>query len=840
MSSIAPPQDGTPLSLTWFEDGRRDVTYAARALARSPGFTLIAILTLALGIGAITIIFSVVRSVLFEPFPYPAPRRMVDIRVLGPDGRRLRGPLPPAEYLDYREYSDVFESAAGTTAGGIQMHYVGDGRAERLAVAFSTPDMFAYLGVQPLRGRSFGPADADPQAPPVAVLNHRTWMNVFGGDPAMVGKTVMLNGEPRTIVGIMPRRFEWHNADLWAPGALSRTMPPDAPNSRRWLQARLKPGVTIAQAEAQLNAIAARRAADFPKDHPPGSRVQVITIIDFVVGHFRTVLYTLFIAVSLLLVIACCNVANMLLARASAREREVTVRTALGATRGRIVRQMLVESTLLALGGIVAGVALAYAGIGFLRAMMPRPGVARETELLVDTSVLGFAVAAGLLATLICGVVPALHSTRRDLIAGTGVARGGTASRRSQRLRRTLVIAEVALSLVLLLGAGVFLRSFLRQVDLDVGVDPDNVLVANFAFPPPPAPRPTPQLVREFNRDVLARAGRLPGVRVAALTSTLPPYGGGQSTIVVPGTLPGQKPESLLQFCSEGLFDVLGRALTAGVTFSALDIALGRQVVVVNDAFANVHFAGLNPLGQRIRIDRLGTGPAALPDPTFEIVGVVEDIANAGFHETPVPQMYVPHSVAGVQGTMLLRFAGDMQAVTASLREEVRAVNPQVALVNPATFETRLLEPFGQQRFSMFVLVIFAATGLGLVALGVYGVISYTVSQQTREIAVRVALGGQPRHVLGQVLRMTLWLVGTGVVVGVGAGIATNRIVASRVAFRGGAAAIGADSGGGVAPHDPVTIAVAAGLVLFMGVCACVIPAWRALRVQPIAALRED
>ncbi len=838
MSKIS---DGDRRSLAWLDDAWRDVGYAARTLARAPGFTVVAILTLALGIGAITIIYSVVRSVLFEPFPYPAPRRMVDIMVLDGDGRRLRGPIPPAEYLDYREYSDVFESAAGTTPGGVMMHYVGADRAERLAVAVSTPDMFAYLGVQPLRGRYFGPADADPQSPPVAVLNHRTWLTVFGGDESVVGRAITLDGEPRTIVGIMPHRFEWHNADLWMPGALSRTMPANTPNSRRWLQARLKPGVTIAQAEAQLNTIAARRAAEYPKDHPPGSRVQVITIIDFVVGQFRSVLYTLFVAVSLLLVIACCNVANMLLARATAREREVTVRTALGATRGRIVRQMLVESVLLALGGVAAGGVLAYVGIRFLRAMMPRPGVARETELLMDPTVLAFAFAAGMLATLVFGVFPAFHSARRDLVAGVGGGRGGSASRRSRRLRRVLVVAEVAISLVLLLGAGVFLRSFLRQVDLNLGFDSDNLFVARFGFPPPPAPAPAATELHAFHGDVLARVARIPGVRQAAVTSTLPPYGGGGSAITVPGAPPGDSAEAMMQFCSEGFFETLGVSVTAGRMFSAQDVALRRQVLVVNETLARMYFGGVNPIGRRIGVTRLGTGPAALADPTFEIVGVVTDIANAGPREQAIPQIALPYTVAPQgQRLLLLRIAGEAPMIEAAVREQVRAVNAQVALMNSGTFESRLQQPFGQQRFSMFVLVIFAAAGLGLVALGVYGVISYTVSQQTREIAIRMALGGQKRHVLGQVLRMTLWLVGTGIVVGIGAGIATNRVVASQVQFRGGAPAIGAESGGGIAPHDPLTIALAGGLVLLMGLSASVVPAWRALRVQPIAALREE
>src|SRR6266542_2543504 len=323
--------------LRWLEDGRRDLGYGLRTLLRTPSFTAVAVVTLALGIGSVTVIYSVVRNVLLDPFPYTDSRRMVDVVVRDASNRILRGPLPAPEFLDYQEHTTVFEDVVGTLTEPMQ--WVNDTGAERLSVAWMTPNGFSFLGVRPLAGRVFGPADAAADAAPVAVLNHRTWMTLFGGDPSVVGRSIVLNGQPRTIIGIMPPRFEWHVADLWIPGALSRTDPPGEQRSSRWFQARLRRGVTIKSAETEFRVLAARRATERPRDYPEGSRIQVITVIDWVVGQFRAVLYTLFAAVGLLLVIACCNVANMLLARATAREREMSVRLSLGATRGRVVRQ---------------------------------------------------------------------------------------------------------------------------------------------------------------------------------------------------------------------------------------------------------------------------------------------------------------------------------------------------------------------------------------------------------------------------------------------------------------------------------------------------------------------
>ena len=812
-------------SFMWIDDARRDVGYAFRTLTRTPSFTAVAIVTLALGIGAVTVIYSVVRNVVLDPFPYSRSDRMVNVVLKDASDRVFRGPyFPASEFLDYQEQTQVFEDVVGTSLE--PMHWVHDAGAERLMIAWMTPNGFTFLGVQPLLGRVFGAADVAPGAPPVAVMNHRAWIRLFAGEPSVVGRTLVLNGEPRTIVGVMPPRFEWNIADLWLPSALSRSDDPQSARGTRAFQAHLRPGVSIEEAEAQLNVVAARRSAEHPNDYPPHFRMGVITVINWVVREFRGVLYTLFGAVSLLLVIACCNVANMLLARATTREREISIRAAIGASRGRIVRQLLVESALLAFGGLLAGCLLAYAGIAALAGYMPRQGVPWETQIRLDQPVLVFALLAAAVATLSFGLFPALQSARRDLVAGANIGGKGTAGRRQTRMRSSLVIAQVALSIVLLLGAGLLMRTFAKLVGVDFGFDPKNLLVMGVSFPPRQNPSPADQL--RFYRQALDRVGSIPGVLSVAISNHPAPFGAMSSPLQIPGIAVPQESTALVVFSSERLLDTVGVSLVRGRQFSGAEVDKSHHVAVVNETLAKKYFGSDEPLGRTVRLARLATLPVPVADPTFEIIGVVRDIANQGPRDLPAPQVFVPFTLRGpVAFGFVMRTSSDPMRVLDAVRREIQAVDRQVALVEPATLESLIQRVFyARPRFSLLVLGIFASTGIVLVAFGVYGVLAYTVSQQSREIAIRMALGGERTHVVRMVLRLGLKLVGGGLVVGLAVSAATNRLLVNQL--------------WNTSPHDPMTLVAAVSIILIIGMLACWMPARRAVRVEPIVALRHE
>jgi len=809
----------------WFDDVRRDVAYGLRTLTKTPGFTIVAIVTLALGIGAATVIYSVLRNVVLDPFPYSRSERMVNVVLKDASGRFFRGPYFPAgEFLDYQEHTQVFEDVVGTSLEPMQ--WVHDAGAERLMIAWMTPNGFTFLGVPPMLGRVFGDADAAPNAPPVAVMNHRAWVRVFAADPAVVGRTLMLNGQPRIVIGVMPPRFEWNIADLWLPAAMSRSDDPQSARGTRAFQAHLRPGVSIEAAEAQLDVVAARRAAEHPNDYPPHYRMGVITVINWVVREFRGVLYTLFGAVSLLLVIACCNVANMLLARGMTREREISIRAALGASRGRIVRQLLVESALLAFAGLVAGCLLAYAGIAALAGYMPRQGVPWETQIRLDRPILVFALIAASVATLSFGLFPALQSARRDLVAGTNIGGRGTAGRRQKRLRGGLVVAQVALSIVLLLGAGVLTRTFVKLANVDLGFNPGNLLVTGVAFPPRQNASPADQL--RFYRQAVERIGSTPGVRAVAIANYPAPFAAMSSMLQIPGLAVPPESSVLVTFCSERLLDTVGVPLVRGRQLSAVDVEQSHHVAIVNETLVKRYFGSGEPLARTVRLARLATLPVPVIDPTFEIVGVARDISNQGPRDVPAPQVFVPFTLRGPTGLgFVARTSSDPMRLIDAVRQEIQAVDRQVALVNPEPLESLLQRAFyARPRFSLLVLGIFACTGIVLVGFGVYGVLAYTVSQQSREIAIRIALGGARADVIRMVLRMGLTLIGIGLVVGLAISAATNRLLVSQL--------------WNTSPHDPLTLTLTVVVVCAVGLLACWIPARRAIRIEPIVALRHE
>jgi putative ABC transport system permease protein len=549
-------------------------------------------------------------------------------------------------------------------------------------------------------------------------------------------------------------------------------------------------------------------------------------VIDWVVREFRGVLYTLFGAVSLLLVIACCNVANMLLARATTREREISIRAAIGASRGRIVRQLFVESMLLALGGLLAGSLLAYAGIAALAGFMPRQGVPWETQIRLDQPVLLFALLVAGLATVSFGLFPAVQSARRDLVAGTNIAGRGTAGRRQIRMRSSLVVAQVALSIVLLLGAGLLMRTFVKLVGADLGVDPKNLLVVGVAFPP--RQNASAEEQRRFYREALDRVGSIPGVRSAAISNGPPPMGGMSSGLQIPGMTVDPQSSALVLFCSERLVETVGLSLMKGRVFSGLDVEQSHHVALVNETLAKKYFASDEPLGRTIRLARLATLPVPVADPTFEIIGVVRDFANQGPRDLPAPQVLLPFTLRGPAGLgFVVRTSDEPMRVVDTFRQQVQAVDRQVALIEPTAMEDLIQRFFyARPRFSLLVLGIFACTGIVLVAFGVYGVLAYTVSQQTREIAIRMALGGERGHVIQMVLRLGLQLVGAGLIIGIAASLATNRLLVNQL--------------WNTSPNDPVTFGVAISVVVVMAALACWIPARRAVRVEPMVALRHE
>lgn len=809
-------------TLPWLEDARLDLRYAARGLSRAPGFTFVAVFTLALGIGSVTVIYSVIHDVLLDPLPYPASERFVNVRVVDTEtGRALRR-LPAAEFLDYEEQSDVFEEVIG--ARGEAGYLETDEGTRPLRRVLVTPNFFDVMGVGPLLGRTTGPEDTRPDAPLVAVLRHQAWVERLGGDPKAVGGSIRLNGELRTIVGVMPPRFTWHGAGVWIPVPIEREGPTDRTAARNF-QGRLKLGVTLEQAEAQLNVVAARRARTHPDEYPKNFRIEVVNVIADVVGNFRGVLLTALAAVALLLLIACCNVASMLLARATSREREMSVRAALGAGRARIVRMLLTESLLLALGGAALGGLLAYAGIEILVKFLPRGPLPGEVEFGLDGAALFVSLAVAGLSAIFFGVAPALYGARRDLVEGLGNEGRGIAGG-GGRWRNTLVIVEIGLSLVLLLGAGLLMRSFTSLVNVDLGLDPRRLLVAEANFPPGAYEAPGERY--EFHQEALRRLRAIPGVEAAGAATGVPVFARGRRAHVrVPGRPESDQSLAWIQYQTEDYFRAAGQTLLQGQAplASAGD---GQRTAVVNQAFATSFLGSGEPLGRHVV---LGPGPEAPDEPgagPVEIVGVVKDIRNDGPTRPPAPQVYMRTGRSIDQPYIFaIRVSEDRLSSSRTIRRELAGIDKGVVVAGPNSIE-RLLRDFhhAQPRFSLIVLGVFAVTGTLLVAVGVFGVMAYTVSRRRREIAVRMALGAGRGQIVAGVLRLGASLLLAGVATGTLASLATSRLLESQL--------------WSVSPHDPATLVAAIGVVSAVALAACLVPARRATRIDLVTSLRQE
>ena len=803
----------------------QDLRYGVRMLWKSPGFTIVAVLTLALGIGANTAIFSVVNGVLLRPLPFRDPSRLVLI------AEKSSFPIISTSYenyLDWRDQSHSFESMEATRGSSITL--TGAGEPERLNVRMATAGLFSMLGINAQIGRTFLPEEDRAGGTPVALLSYGLWQRRFGGSADIIGKTVNLDLQPYTVVGILPSGFQiLQPADLYLPFTpWAKTLPAD----RNWHPgiiplARLKQGVSKEQARGEMVGITKRLEQQYP-DYNTGTSADVIGLQDQIVQNSRPALLLLLGAVSFVLLIACANVANLLLARAASRGREVAIRTAMGASRGRVIRQLLTESVLLSLAGGLLGVIVALAAVGLLP-KIAGDSIPQGAPIGLDPWVLAFTAVVSLFTGLLFGIVPALRTANLDLRGTLNEgSRGSTAGPGQHVLRGALVAMEIALAMLLLVGSGLLLRSFSRLQEVPPGFQPDHLLVAD--IPLSPTAYAKPQDRYQFFDRLVERAKSLPGVRSAAAASFLPVSGGGS---IIHFNITGHPPKSPHEFVAAGYrtitpnyLETLGVPLLQGRFFTRGDNEKSPAVVIINATMAHTFFPNENPLGKRLQL-------GALPEqevPTMEIVGVVGDV-HFGLGTDPQAEMYLPYRQADLllpvfQLSVILRTAGDPALQTSALRSALAEIDPNQPLVKVRTMEDNMATTVAQPRFRTWLIGILAMLALVLAAVGVYGVMSYTVTQRTSEIGVRVALGAQPKDVfriiVGEGLRLALFGVGVGLV----AALVLTRLLQSFLF--------------GISAYDPLTFIAVSLLLTLVAVAASYFPARRATRVDPMIALRYE
>jgi putative ABC transport system permease protein len=816
------------------QDFLLDFRYALRSLGKDRRFALIAVFALALGIGATTVMFSVIYGVVFDPFPYRDFQRSVMFEMWDLTGRqaqetRFHYTIP--EFLAIREQNHVFEDIIGNYT--LDVSYRNGKGTRRFRGGYVTGNGFDFLGVPPFLGRVFTPEDVKPGAPFVFIMNYRLWQTEFNGDPKILGSTFFLNGKPRTLVGIMPQRFNGYNASLWLPlglsaGADGASFPVKDPEVI-WAMARLKKGITLQAAAADVDAILHRLSQANPGEHYP-RRFKVVTrtLLDFVVGDFKKTLYALLAAVSMLLLIACSNVANLLLARATVREREIALRASLGASRGRLIRQLLVESFVLAATACLTGCLFAYLGLKGLVAIIPRGPIPEEAMIGLNPAVLLFALALAVLVTLICGLAPALHAVRGNLQLGmTGGGKGVRSSFRHGKLRAGLVIAEVALSITLLTGAGLMMRSFFALTHLDLGFDPQRILYARVT-PAGEGHLEAAEKNQVFFEQVLQRTKALPGVISATESLGLPPLGGSGSDITVLGKPPAPHWESMMELCGEPYFQILGIRLLRGRLISETDVGSALHVAVVNEAFATTYFGSEDPLGQKIKFNVFDQLKGTPHDAYFEVVGVVADFRNRGLPEPPTPEAFLPYSITGIgERFILASTAVDPKSLLTSLQREIWAVDSNAAVSSSGSIKNLLAEDvYTRPRFGLIAIAVFAGIGLALVLIGIFSVMAYTVALQTHDIGVRMALGAQQGNVLKMVLWKGLRLISVGVLLGVLASLGLTHLLAGQIQ--------------GISARDPLTFFAVVILFLAVGLIASLLPARRAAGIDLLTALRYE
>jgi putative ABC transport system permease protein len=812
----------------------QDLRYALRMLRNNPGFAAVAILTLALGIGANTAIFSVIDSVLLRPLPYQDPAGLVMVWENNSQHPNPHNTVSPPDFLDWQSRNSAFAEMAAIFDQHANL--TGNGLPQEVVLQDVSANFFSVLGVNPILGRGFTSENGRAGHDKVVIISYGFWKERFGSDTEIIGKTLVLNGHPLTVVGVAPQNFTWFIKDgsftgakpeMWSPFVFPASFS-NRKDIGRFLSvvARLKPGVTVAQAQSQMNAIAARIAEEYP-DFNGYWGANVVPVHDQISGELRPALLILFGAVAFVLLIACANVSSLLLARASAREREIAVRTAMGASPWRIASQLLTESVLLALIGGAIGVALAIWGTDLLLAVSPR-NLLDLRSIPIDWRVLTFAAGATLIAGLLFGFLPSYisaHSGISETLKEGG--RGSSAGKPRRFARSAFVVGQMCLALVLLAGSGLLIRSFIRLVGVDPGFDASHLLTFKVSLPSSKYKTDPVQLA--FFQQLLARISRLPGVRSASMDS-FPPFSGlGAATGVHVLSQPERSlmdlPVADVRVVGPDYFPTMQIPLRAGRLFNNQELTEERHVVLINQAFADQYLHGVNPLGQKALIYMKSLEESQ--NTPSEIIGVVGDVRQMGLDTPAEPTVYWPHPELVMSGmTILVRTANDPLTLVSAARNELQQMDPEQPMAAIATMDELLSGSLSRSRFTMLVLGVFAALALVLASVGIYGVIAYSVTQRTQEFGIRIALGASRRDVLRLVLsqgtRLTLLGIGLGIV----AALVVTRLMATLLY--------------GISATDPVTFTAVALLLALVALAACYIPARRATRVDPIVALRYE
>jgi putative ABC transport system permease protein len=802
----------------------QDLRYAIRSQRKKPGLTVIAVFTLALGIGASTSIFTVVDSALLRGLPYKSSDQLYHLWESTPQKEYGKREFSYPDYQDYQK-NTVFSGLAAYSGGANILS--GMGEPERVNSPVVSANFFSVLGVDPLIGRTFLEGEDKQNGPRVTILTYGLWQRRFGGDPNIVGKNLTISGNSYTIVGVLPSTFQFafRPADLFLPYQPSQNQ-----LTRRFMHGtnligRLKTGVTEQQAQAELSTIAGRIEQEYKESHA-GTRAQLVPLQQEVVGKVRPILFVLLAAVGFVLLIACANVASLLLTRALARQKEVAIRSALGASRLRVIQQLLTESILLSLVGGAAGLVVAYLGVPALVSVLPQSQLNAMPflkSLQIDSGILIFSVGLSFLTGLLFGLAPALQSSRFDLNEALKEGGRNATAGSGQRLRSALVVSEIALAVVLLVGAGLMLKSLFNLLQVNVGFNTENLLTMTVVAPAAKYTESNKQI--DFNDQFTERVRAIPGVVTAGTVDILPLNGGNTTRFVVDGDPvppPGQETEANIRNVNDTYFQTLGIPLIAGRAFDQHDTADKPSVVIIGKSVADKVFAGRDPIGRKINYPSVA-GQSSL------IVGVVGDVKITGLDEAIKPVVYYPFRQGpSTFGTLVVRTNADPNTVIASVRTDIRNLEPEVAIFNVRSMERMISETPASfmRRFPALLISIFAGVALLLASIGIYGVVSYSVSQQTHYIGVRIALGATPGNIVKMVLKQGLLLAVLGVGLGVLAALGLMQLL-SALLFN-------------VSTYDVRIFSLVSGLLFAVALLACYLPARRATRVDPLVALRYE